>query len=64
MTPSPFPDHLWNNASPELQAAIVALIQIHQEQVAALESRVNDLEARLKLNSTNAHTPPSGATSC
>ena len=57
MTPSPFPDPLWNNASPELQAAILALVQIHQEQVAALESRVNDLEARLKLNSTNSHKP-------
>jgi len=59
MTPSPFPDLLWNNASPELQAAILSLVQIHQEQVAALESRVNDLEARLKLNSTNSHKPPS-----
>ena len=59
MTPSPFPDPLWNNASPELQAAILALVQIHQEQVTALESRVNDLEARLKLNSTNSHKPPS-----
>ncbi len=59
MTPSPFPDHLWNNASPELQAAILALVQIHQEQVAALESRVNDLEARLNLDSTNSHKPPS-----
>jgi transposase len=56
---SPLPDHLWNNASPELQAAILALVQIHQEQVAALESRINDLEARLNLNSTNSHKPPS-----
>jgi transposase len=60
MTPAPpLPDHLWNNASLELQAAILALVQIHQEQVAALESRINDLEARLKLNSTNSHKPPS-----
>src|SRR5271163_2350347 len=60
MTPAPpLPDHLWNNASLELQAAILALVQIHQEQVAALESRVHDLEARLKLNSTNSHKPPS-----
>ena len=56
---SPLPDHLWNNASPELRSAILALVQIHQEQVAALQSRVNDLEARLKLNSTNSHKPPS-----
>ena len=60
MTPSPLlPDHLWNNASPELQAAILALVQNHQEQVAALDCRLRDLEARLKLNSTNSHKPPS-----
>ena len=60
MTPTPLlPDHLWNNASPELQAAILALVQNHQEQVAALDCRLRDLEARLKLNSTNSHKPPS-----
>jgi len=60
MTPAPsLPDHLWNIASPELQVAILALLQVHQEQVAALESRLRDLEARLKLNSTNSHKPPS-----
>lgn len=37
----------------------MALVQIHQEQVAALESRLRDLEARLNLNSTNSHKPPS-----
>jgi transposase len=55
----PLPDHLWNSASPELQAAILALLKMHQEQVEALESRLGDLEARLKLNSTNSHKPPS-----
>ena len=60
MTPvPPLPDHLWNSASPELQAAILALLQIHQQRVAELESRVHDLEARLKLNSTNSSKPPS-----
>src|SRR5262245_6455847 len=60
MTPAPpLPEPLWNSASPELQAAILALVQIHREQLAALESRVNDLEARLKLNSTNSSKPPS-----
>ena len=57
--PPPLPDHLWNSASPELQAAILALVQIHQQRIAELESRVNDLEARLKLNSTNSSKPPS-----
>jgi transposase len=59
MAPTPLPDHLWNSASPELQAAIVALVQIHQQQLATLEARVNDLEARLKLNSSNSSKPPS-----
>ena len=60
MTPAPpLPDHLWNSASPELRAAILALVQIHQQRIAELESRVNDLEARLKLNSTNSSKPPS-----
>jgi transposase len=60
MTPAPpLPDHLWNSASPELQAAILALVQIHQQRVSELESRVHDLEARLKLNSTNSSKPPS-----
>ncbi len=60
MTPTPpLPDHLWNSASPELQAAILALVQNHQEQLAALDCRLRDLEARLKLNSTNSHKPPS-----
>jgi transposase len=60
MTPAPpLPDHLWNSASPELQAAILALVQIHQQRVAELESRVPDLEARLKLNSTNSSQPRS-----
>ena len=37
----------------------MALVPIHHEQLAALGSRINDLEARLKLNSTNSHKPPS-----
>src|SRR5436309_13980678 len=55
----PLPDQLWNSASPELQAAILALVQIHQQRVAELETRVGDLEGRLKLNSTNSSKPPS-----
>lgn len=60
MTPTPpLSDHLWNSASPELQAAILALVQNYQEQLATLDCRLRDLEARLKLNSTNSHKPPS-----
>ena len=60
MTPvPPLPDPLWNSASPELQAAILALLQIHQQRITELETRVHDLEARLQLNSTNSSKPPS-----
>src|SRR5829696_3706508 len=60
MTPAPpLPDHLWNSASPELQAAILALVEVHQQRVAALEARLNDLEGRPKLNSPNSSKPPS-----
>src|SRR5918996_1533910 len=59
MATTPLPDPLWNSASPELQAAILALVQVHQQQLATLEARINDLEARLKLNSTNSSKPPS-----
>src|SRR3954468_8895478 len=59
MAPTPLPDPLWNSASPELQAAILTLVQTHQQHVAALEARVHDHEARLKLNSTNSSKPPS-----
>jgi transposase len=59
ITSTPLPDPLWNSASPELQAAILALVQSHEQQIATLEARVNDLEARLKLNSTNSSKPPS-----
>src|SRR3954449_6907524 len=59
MAPTPLPDPLWNSASPELQAGILALVQVHQQQLATLEARINDLEARLKLNSTNSSKPPS-----
>ena len=53
MPPTPLPDPLWNSASPELQAAVLALVQTHEQQIAALEARVNDLEARLNRLSEN-----------
>src|SRR5262245_23060500 len=55
----PLPEPLWRTASPELQAAILALVQYYGERLAQLENRVNDLESRLKLNSTNSSKPPS-----
>src|SRR3954451_22679981 len=55
----PIPAPLWNTVPSEAQAAILALVDSLKGQVAALERRVGDLEARLKLNSTNSSKPPS-----
>jgi transposase len=60
MAPTPpLPEPLWKAASPELQAAILALVQAYEERLAQLENRTNDLANRLKLNSTNSSKPPS-----
>jgi transposase len=55
----PLPELLWNAASPELQAGVLALVHAYEERIAGLENRLGDLEARLKLNSTNSSKPPS-----
>ena len=55
----PLPEPLWKTASPEVQAAILALVEYYEQRLAQLESRVKDLENRLKLNSTNSSKPPS-----
>jgi transposase len=57
--PLPIPDDLWSEVPPDAQAAIAALFLAMQRRTDDLETRVNDLEARLKLNSTNSHKPPS-----
>ena len=57
--PPPIPESLWNTVPPEAQAAILAVWDAHQKRIAELERRVRDLEARLKLNSTNSSKPPS-----
>ena len=60
MAPTPpLPEPLWKAASPELQAAVLALVQAYEERIAVLENRLNDLENPLKLNSTNSSKPPS-----
>jgi hypothetical protein len=55
----PIPEPLWKTASPEVQAAILALVEFYEQRLAKLEARVNDLENRLKLNSTNSSKRPS-----
>ena len=55
----PIPEPVWKTASPEVQAAILALAELYEQRLAKLEARVNDLDNRLKLNSTNSSKPPS-----
>ena len=57
--PPPIPESLWKTIPPEAQAALLAILVAHQQRIAELEERVGDLEARLKLNSTNSSKPPS-----
>src|ERR1700716_3064181 len=59
MSPLPIPDDLWGTVPPDAQAAIAAVFVAMQQQHAELDARVRDLEARLKLNSTNSSKPPS-----
>ena len=55
----PIPEPLWHTVPLEAQAAILAVLDSYQGRIAELEQRVGDLEARLKLNSTNSSKPPS-----
>src|SRR5271166_5565671 len=55
----PLPEPLWKTASPEVQAAILALVAYYEQRIEQLETRVKDLENQLKLNSTNSSQPPS-----
>src|SRR3954447_24951706 len=55
----PIPEALWNSVPPEAQIAIMDAWDSVNARVLELEQRVRDLEARLKLNSTNSSKPPS-----
>ena len=57
--PLPIPDELWDKVPPDAQAAIAAVFRAMQQRISDLEARVLDLEAQLKLNSTNSSKPPS-----
>jgi transposase len=57
--PLPIPDELWNKIPADAQAAIAAVFLAMQQRITNLEAKVRDLEARLKLNSTNSSKPPS-----
>src|SRR3954462_2229292 len=55
----PIPEPLWNTVPPEAQIAILAVLDSVNGRVLELKRRISDLEARLKLNSTNSSKPPS-----
>src|SRR3954471_4943351 len=55
----PIPESLWNTVPPEAQIAILAVLDAVDGRVLQLERRIGDLEARLRLNSTNSSKPPS-----
>jgi transposase len=57
--PLPIPDELWNKIPADAQAAVAAVFLAMQQRISDLEAKVRDLEARLKLNSTNSSKPPS-----
>jgi transposase len=57
--PLPIPEELWAKVPPDAQAALAAAFLAPRQRVDELETRVGDLEARLKLNSTNSSKPPS-----
>ena len=59
ITQPPIPEPLWSTVPPEAQVAILAVLDSYEGRIAQLERRVGDLEARLKLNSTNSSEPPS-----
>ena len=60
MSPQPpIPAPLWNTIPPDARVAISALVDSLKGRIAELEQRLGDLEARLKLNSTNSSKPPS-----
>ena len=55
MSPTPpIPESLWNTVPPDAQAALMAVFESLRCRIAELEQRVADLEARLRLNSTNS----------
>ena len=59
MSKPPIAESLWKTVPPEAQAAILAVLDTVTARVVELEQRIRDLEARLKLNSTNSSKPPS-----
>ena len=62
MEPRPITPETWEKLPPEVQAYIRVLENARRqslEEIAQLEQRVNELEARLNRHSGNSSQPPS-----
>jgi transposase len=55
----PIPELLWGTVPADAQAALLDAWKALRDRIAALEATVRDLQARLRLNSTNSSKPPS-----
>jgi transposase len=55
----PIPESLWNTVPPQAQDTLLAIVDSLKGRIDELEAVIRDLQARLKLNSTNSSKPPS-----
>ena len=55
----PISEPLWDTVPADARASLLDAWGSLQDRIAALEATVRDLQARLKLNSTNSCRPPS-----
>lgn len=53
------PEALWSRIPEDVRDAVAALLRVQQARIAALEARVQQLEAQLARNSSNSSRPPS-----
>jgi transposase len=55
----PLPQEIWDQLTPEAQAAVWVLVQSYEQRIGVLERRIATLEERVNKNSTNSSKPPS-----
>jgi transposase len=55
----PIPEPLWNTIPADARAALLSAWKAMEDRIAELEAIVRNLQARLRLNSTNSSRPPS-----
>jgi transposase len=55
----PLSPELWNTIPPAAQAALLVVFESYKTQLARLEARIAELEAKIGKDSTNSSKPPS-----